>query len=66
MKSWQKRWEIFNICLINTNINNSFIGIRELIPTNKIYKCLLKNNGNFLAHVQQIYLIVIGLLVLKN
>ena len=34
----KKGWEIFNISLIDISMGNSFIGVRELIITNKICK----------------------------
>ena len=46
--SWKvgkKGQKSFNICLIDIYVDNSFVGIRELILTDKSCKCWLKNVG---------------------
>ena len=56
----KKQWKFSNICVIDISVSNNFISIGELIPTNK------SHSADFLIYVQQIYLIVINLLVLDN
>ena len=56
----KKWWEFFNICTIDISISNIFISVGKLISTNK-------NHGvNFIIYVQQIYLLVINILILDN
>ena len=57
VKKW---WKFHNICVIDISINNNFIGVGELISTNK------SHGVNFIIYVQQIYLLIINLLVLDN
>ena len=33
----KNQWEFFNICATNIAINNNFVGIEKVIPTNKSY-----------------------------
>ena len=47
----KKRQKIFNICLIDVYVDNSFVDVRKLILTDKNYKCWLKNGGNSLTYV---------------
>ena len=56
-KVGKKGWKIVNICLIHTHththiyVDNSFVGIRELIPMDKSCKCYLKIDRNSLTYV---------------
>ena len=56
----KKQWKFSNIYVIDISISNSFIGVGELIPTNKSYSI------DFLIYVHHIYLLVINMLVLDN
>ena len=47
----KKIQKIFNICLIDIYVDNSFVDIRKLILIDKSYNCWLKNGGNFLTYM---------------
>ena len=56
----KKWWEFSNICAIDIFVNNKFFGVGELTPIDK------SNGVIFLIYIQQIYLLVINLLILDN
>ena len=56
----KKWWEFFNICVIDISVSINFIGIEKLILTNK------SHGVDFLIYVQNIYLLIINMLVLDN
>ena len=56
----KKWWEFSNIYATNIFVTNNFVSVGKSIPTNKNYSM------NFLIYVQQIYLLIINLLILDN
>ena len=56
----KKWWEFSNIYIINIFVSNNFIGVGELLSTDKSYRV------DFLIYVQHIYLLIINLLVFDN
>ena len=56
----KKWWKFSNICVIDIFVNKIFLGVKKLIPTDK------SHSVDFLIYVQQIYLLIINLLVLDN
>ena len=56
----KKLWKFSNVCVTDISVINNFICIKELIGTDK------SDGMNFLIYMQQIYLLIINLLILNN